>query len=258
MTPATCRAVQAVAHQPRAQHGTTNRSQHCRARSLHAQRVACAETAADSSLAAWTRSVTLPSSQTLLVRPAQPADLAAAAALLADAFAVSLRQPKYGRFLQRQVTGYCAARLQSPPHEGVLLVVTGGPEDGSMLGVCEVSLSPSTRSVQDAKLAAPQNSPYLSNISVLPAARRQGIGAALLGAAQQYVVDALRAGGADTAALPPAVYLHCAIGDPAALALYTSAGFTVVAQHAPWELPIFRQGVPRLQLMRRVLTPTTG
>jgi ribosomal protein S18 acetylase RimI-like enzyme len=195
--------------------------------------------------------VTLQTGLTLQVCPAQASNLPAAAVLLADAFAVALRQPKYGRFLQRQVTGYCAARLKDPPQEGVLLVATGA--EGTVVGVCEVSLSPRTRSAQDARLAAPQHAPYISNVSVLPTARRQGIGAALLAAAQEYVVDALRAGGGEPMPLPQAVYLHCAIGDPAAVALYTSAGYTVVAQHWPWELPLFRQGVPRLQLMTKVL-----
>ena len=247
MPASTCRAVQTSPQRP----PTCTRPQRRCARPLHAQRVACAEAAADSGLEAWTRTVTLPTGLTLTVRPAQASDLPAAAVLLADAFAAALSQPKYGRFLQRQVTGYCAARMQSPPHEGVLLVATG--TDGSTLGVCEVSLSPNTRSAQDARLAAPVHAPYISNVSVLPAARRQGIGAALLAAAQAYVVDALRAGGGEPMRLPPAVYLHCAIGDPAAVALYTSAGYTVVAQHAPWELPLFRQGVPRLQLMTTVL-----
>ena len=189
------------------------------------------------------------------MRPATPADLRAVVSLLADAFAISLRQPRYSQFLQRQVTTYCTVRLQTPRHQAALLVATTADEE-QPVAVCEVSVSAMTRSFADQRLAPPPRSIYVSNVSVLPTVRRRGIGTALLNAAQAYAIDAMQCSEADAEAdalLPLEVFLHCVLDDDAAYRLYSSAGFVTVAQHAPWELPLFRQGAPRMRLLRKSL-----
>jgi len=187
------------------------------------------------------------------VKPATPADLRAVVSLLADAFAISLRQPRYSQYLQRQVTTYCTARLQTPRHQAALLVATTADEE-QPVAVCEVSMSAMTRSFADQRLAPPPRSIYVSNVSVLPTARRRGIGTALLDAAQAYAIDAMQCSEADAdSSLPLDVFLHCVLDDDAAYRLYSSAGFITVAQHAPWELPLFRQGAPRMRLLKKRL-----
>lgn len=239
--------------------------QRCAARCLAEERHVC------SPLDTWLHTAQLPDGEALVVRPAATTDLAAVVALLADAYATSLQAQQFRPFLQRQVTSYCAARLQMPRHQAALLVAATAPaEPGQLVAVCEVSVSPRTRSFADKRLAPPPHGVYICNVNVLPTHRRRGIGTAVLAAAQAFSVDAVDCshnqqhepaallpgthGEADAfASFPLDVFLHCVLGDAAAHHLYSSAGFATVAQHAPWELPILRQGAPRLRLMKKRL-----
>ncbi len=122
--------------------------------------------ARDSPLACWQRTLTLRCGARLRIRPARLADLDPLVSLLSEEFAKSLQATGFTAYLSRQIFSYCAARLASPLEQAVLLqaeLVDGtgsvdgaGASDGvvgtaagalprGLLGVCEVSLSPRTR-----------------------------------------------------------------------------------------------------------------
>jgi len=224
-----------------------------------------ADTVPDSPLAAWERRTTLRCGLQLRLAPAAHTDLSALVDLLSDAFATSLEAPSFKTYLSRQIFSYLAARLAQPLEQSVLLQATAVEAPHALLGVCELSLSPKTRSFAEDRLTPPQHAVYLCNMTVLPAARRRGIGAALLAAAEQYAAEAveqalssprdpamLLPGTRDEAralgAWPLEVYLHVNVGDTRAEKLYSSAGYVTVDEHAAWETVLRRRGV-RLRLM---------
>lgn len=90
----------------------------------------------------------------------------------------------------------------------------------TLAAAVEISFTESTRSKDIAGLDPPPERPYLCNMAVTKSLQRQGLGAAVLAAAE----DLVRAVGDDT------VYLHLRFKDTPAAALYRAAGYNSVAQ----------------------------
>jgi ribosomal-protein-alanine acetyltransferase len=86
----------------------------------------------------------------------------------------------------------------------------------------------------------------LLNLSVVPDARREGLGRALL---SRFLQDALRMG-ADQ------VFLEVRVGNTAAIALYEDAGFVRVARRVSYYPPDAQGGREDALVMRRELRPT--
>lgn len=85
------------------------------------------------------------------------------------------------------------------------------------------------------------------NLSVVPAARRQGLGRALL---ERFLDDALRAGAEQ-------MFLEVRASNTPAIALYESAGFESVARRANYYPATPRaQGEDALVMRRRLRTPS--
>jgi ribosomal protein S18 acetylase RimI-like enzyme len=188
-------------------------------------------------------------------------------------------RPSRSKYLTRKVASYVSARLATPLEDAVLLVALPHPADSDddataaaatsaaadggdlppvcVLGVCELSLAPRTRSFEDPALAAPPHGRYVKNMSVSPGSRRRGVGAALLAAAEAY---ALAADDAAPRVLPPGrqyappleVYLHVAVADDGARLLYERAGYVRVAEQSALAAALRRSG-PRVALMRKRL-----
>lgn len=83
------------------------------------------------------------------------------------------------------------------------------------------------------------------NLSVVPDARRQGLGRALL---ERFMDDALRAGAEQ-------MFLEVRISNAPAIALYASAGFEPVARRAGYYPPTPRVQSEDALVMRRRLRP---
>lgn len=192
------------------------------------------------------------------VRPVRPSDAAAACALLSDATAVAIGSSAgaYAGFLRRGVTAYVTSRLASPPANGALLAAYLAPPEStvseaftcegasSLVGVIDLRLPP----VPDASrlfahdLLQP-DAAVVSNLCVAPAARRRGVGTALLAGARAY---------ASASARPPSQLALCsAAGDGGAAAMYEAAGFRVAATQG-WLEGLLR-ATPRLQLRVKYL-----
>ena len=146
-------------------------------------------------------------------RPLVEGDLAYVAALEAQIHAAPW---SYGNFRDALAAGYSA---QVGEREGRIVV----------FGVM---------------MRAPGEAQIL-NLSVVPDARRQGLGRALL---ERFVDDAVRAGAAQ-------IFLEVRISNTAAIALYQSAGFEAVARRANY-YPATPQSLGEDALvMRRHLRP---
>ena len=86
----------------------------------------------------------------------------------------------------------------------------------------------------------------LLNLSVVPDARRQGVGRMLLA---QFLVDARRLGAEQ-------IFLEVRAGNRAAIALYETSGFTAVGRRVAYYPPISPQSAREDALvMRRALGP---
>ena len=183
-----------------------------------------------------------------------------------------------------------AARLATPPERAVLLVATSAAAagddangdalaDAPPLGVCELSLSPETRTFEDPALLPPPHGAYIKNMSVAAPHRRAGVATALLQAAEAYAAAAAELAAAATAAeaaeaeaaasadpalqvqqapprrqyAPPLeMYLHVAVGDAGASSLYRKGGYASVAEQSALMAALRRSG-PRVALMRKRL-----
>ena len=188
-----------------------------------------------------------------------------------------------------------AARLATPPERAVLLVATSAAvaaagdgasadalADAPPLGVCELSLSPETRTFEDRALMPPPHGAYIKNMSVAAPHRRAGVATALLQAAEAYAAAAAElaaaaaaaaadaaAAAADAAGADPALqaqqspprrqyapplemYLHVAVGDAGASSLYRKGGYASVAEQSALMAALRRSG-PRVALMRKRL-----
>ncbi len=242
-------------------------------------------------LRAFSYRSTLRNGAVVVVRPAAGAQEGSVlTTLLADVFASSLNADRFRRvaaagskriargtaadslprrvYLARKVEGYVVARMATPPRDAVLLVALAEPGDDAggsagaesafaLLGVCEVSLSPDTRSHEDRALQPPPHGAYCKNMSVALEHRRRGVGAALLAAAEAYATAA-----ADTAPptppfqrlyrYPVEMFLHVAVADAVARALYVKAGYQTVAEQSALAAALRRSG-PRVALMRKRL-----
>ena len=146
-------------------------------------------------------------------RPLAESDLAYVAALEAQIHAAPW---SYGNFRDALAAGYSA---QVGEREGRVVV----------FGVM---------------MRAPGEAQIL-NLSVVPDARRQGLGRALL---ERFIDDALRAGAEQ-------IFLEVRVSNLAAIALYRSAGFEPVARRANY-YPATPRATPEDALvMRRRLRP---
>jgi len=150
-------------------------------------------------------------------RPLADADLAYVAALEAQIHAAPW---SFGNFSDALSAGYSA---QVGEREGRIVV----------FGV----MMPSPGEAQ------------ILNLSVVPDARRQGLGRALLA---RFMDDALRAGAEQ-------MFLEVRISNAAAIALYASAGFESVARRANYYPATPRaQGEDALVMRRRLRPPTAA
>ena len=158
-------------------------------------------------------------------------DLPAAAALLVDAFGAEgavrderLAQAAHGlrwRLGDRLAVPNVDASLEA----SVLLLVTE-PATGALAAGAELCLKPADGTLP-AEFALPALftvhddaaplAPYLLNLCVTPAYRRQRLGSRLLRTCEQYVARAWER---------RALYLHVDVHNAGAMALYTRAGFT--------------------------------
>jgi ribosomal-protein-alanine N-acetyltransferase len=136
--------------------------------------------------------VTLPIARRVAWRPMEPADLAYVAALEAQ---IHLAPWTLGNFRDALSAGYSA---QVGEREGRVVV----------FGVM---------------MLAPGEAQLL-NLSVVPDARRQGLGRALL---ERFCDDAVRCGAEQ-------MFLEVRVSNAPAIALYESAGFTRVARRAAY------------------------
>ena len=85
---------------------------------------------------------------------------------------------------------------------------------------------------------------YVSNLSVSPQHRRQGLGRRLIDEVERMAVEwGCRH-----------VVLHCDMNDPAAVALYRTAGYKTVSVEPPWMGPLMLR-TARLVLMVKRLPP---
>lgn len=83
------------------------------------------------------------------------------------------------------------------------------------------------------------------NLSVVPDARRQGLGRALL---ERFIDDARRAGAEQ-------IFLEVRVSNKAAIALYRSAGFEAVAHRTSYYPATPRGAAEDALVMRRLLRP---
>ncbi len=164
-----------------------------------------------------------------------------------------------------------AKRLATPPQDALLLVAVpaqradgdargdaaacSSPSADVLLGVLELSLTARTRTFEDASLAAPHHAAYIKNVSVATPHCRRGVAATLLAAAEAYTRAAA------PPELPPGrqyappleMFLHVAVDDATAGALYARAGFAEVARQSAVRALMLGSGPP-VALMRKWLS----
>jgi ribosomal-protein-alanine acetyltransferase len=150
-------------------------------------------------------------------RPLATDDLAYVAALEAQ---IHLAPWTLGNFRDALAAGYCAR---------------AGERGGRIVAYGVLMLAPGEA--------------QLLNLSVVPDARRQGLGRLLLA---QFVDDSRRLGAEQ-------MFLEVRVGNAAAIALYESAGFMRIARRVAYYPPTPSTGVREDALvMRRALAPGAG
>lgn len=83
---------------------------------------------------------------------------------------------------------------------------------------------------------------YLSNLSVSPQHRRQGLGRQLLDETERKAAEwGCRH-----------MVLHCDAGDIAAVRLYQTAGYRTVSLEPPWMAPLMLRSVRLMLMMKRL------
>lgn len=172
-----------------------------------------------------------------------PGEVAAISVLVTRAFAGS---PEAFSF--RDIRQYIE-ELSEDPRESLVLVGRLKPTDSSitlpdgseerLAGVIMMSFVASTREAFPSLQPPPQHA-YISNTAVDASLQRQGVGRALLVAAE----EACRAEGHE------AVTLHARLADSAALKLYEQAGFEEMERDG-WSLT--RRYRPRVLLMKSLI-----
>lgn len=143
--------------------------------------------------------LTGPDAPFVAVRPAAPEDLDTLVAIDARCFPPAIAYPREEM----------ASLLRDP--RALTLVAEGV---GSILGFASV------RTFTQRRLPAPTHGSELVTIDVLPEFRRRGLGRKLY----QRVEDRVRSGGGKE------IHLHVALGNTAALSLYESLGYRVLAR----------------------------
>lgn len=184
--------------------------------------------------------------------------------------ACGARTPRHSKYLLLKVAAYLEARLETPREDAVLLVLRSSnegcdavatedssePASAPTLGVCELSLAPHTRTFEDKALLPPPHAAYVKNMSVDSCQRRRGVGTALLAAAEAYAADvrSMALAPVTPRLYPPPLemFLHVALNDVPARALYERCGYVVVAEQSAL-MAFLRRSGPPVALMRKRL-----
>ena len=130
----------------------------------------------------------IPAAASLTIASAQPKQLPAIASLCVatfediSGFAAALQRPRAEQAWEAKLAGRSAI-------DGHFLLVATAGDDVS--GCCEVGLLPPPP-LADAPLdgRVPPDEPYIANVAVAAAARRQGVGRALIDEAERRVCEA--------------------------------------------------------------------
>lgn len=166
----------------------------------------------------WDRVHTLP--QDYRLRPAYPGDLSQLAELLLKSF---YPEDRFNRWLyplmRLGIREDIKRRLKTSPYQYGCLVVVDKSAKSTVVGTVEISLrSQFWQPLQPRR-------PYIANVAVDFRHRRQGLAQQMLRACE-YVSQAWGC---------KQLYLHVAIDNPSAIALYRKVGYGVCSPSYPWQ-----------------------
>ncbi len=182
-------------------------------------------------LSSYRREYHLPNGNTLTISPLTNDLIDPTADTLTEGFGDSMGyRTKYQKFLRKQIGEYLTNHIRMLPKALVLVaVLTQERDDGDdpdddddddddetavLVGTCEISFHPSTRS-KHLTLNSPPDLPYLCNMAVREEHKGNGYGSMLLDASERVVLSTGY----------KSMYLHVRHVDGPALQLYRKHGY---------------------------------
>lgn len=208
-------------------------------------------------LSSYRREYHLPNGKTVTISPLTNELINTTADTLTEGFGDSMGyRNKYEKFLRKQIGEYLTNHIRMLPKALVLVaVLTDGAtadageepidpahadETAVLVGTCEVSFHPSTRS-KHLTLNSPPDLPYLCNMAVREEHKGNGYGSMLLDACERVVLSTGY----------KSLYLHVRHVDKPALNLYRKYGYEVDGE----DIGLVRLlGMDQRFLMKKYLT----